>query len=237
MGKDDKPRDLWSKLEVVAKAVGAIVVPIVVLLIGQGFNDNQRRLNDEQLVIQRQAEVNRLNEQAAADVARQQADRLTLLLSHLGSSDERQRLLAIKVAEHYAASKQLPEEIVPVLIGIAQTGKPQEAAAAVATLQALPAIVHIHIQTEEQRAVARGLQTALEGRGVTVPSIQRVGKGPARAELRFFRADDRAEAEVLVGFFREAGLEVTLRDLTREYSTRRAELARHFEVWFGPGVE
>ena len=45
----DEPRDWWSKAEVISKAIGGILLPIILLYIGQLYTSRQDKANNARM--------------------------------------------------------------------------------------------------------------------------------------------------------------------------------------------
>jgi hypothetical protein len=249
MADDDKPRDGWSKVEILLAAVAGILLPIVVAGVGGTYTYMQDKHNGEELAQQK------VREQVLS-----RAQTATTLLEHLASDSARERLLAVKVAEHLAKDKMLPDELVPALIEIARAddssavsgaaaeavastttvtqltteGTVREAAStASATLKKLPARVYIHIRTEDQRSAARGFSNALEEVGLSVPGIERRDQGPRTTELRYFQGSDPADIELIMKTLSGASLPVKSVDLSKRFTDAKIR-PRHYELWIAP---
>ena len=102
-----EPRDNWSKFDIAAKAIAAVLIPVVILVVSDWYTRQQK-----------EAEAKRLDQQKAADDTRHDSDRVTLLLTHLASENVRERLLALKFVEYLAQSHQFPEGLLPALISV-----------------------------------------------------------------------------------------------------------------------
>jgi hypothetical protein len=224
-------RDGWSKAEVIFSALGALVMPVALLVIGGWITTQQ---------------------EAAAEATRQ-AERLTSFLGPLASDNPRERRLAIEVAGFLAQKGQLPLELVPALVSIVQNDADSQTAQAASQalaqveatnpqlrpqiqtdLNALQARVYFHITNESQRAAAQRAASQLAtGQDLTVPGIERA-QGPNQSELRFFKKADRAEADRLAEMLKRLGVAAVVRDLSGRYDTSDKIRPRHFELWLGP---
>src|SRR5439155_13327355 len=58
----------------------------------------------------------------------------------------------------------------------------------------LPPSIYIHIRDEEQRPKARQLKQQLEEKGIVVPGIEKVDKGPPGTDLRYCGESESDEA-------------------------------------------
>jgi hypothetical protein len=228
----NEPRDGWSKAEIICTALGAIVLPAALFVVGN-------RLTTQQ--------------ESAAEAGRQ-AERLTALLQPLASENPRERRLAIEVIGYLGQNRQLPMELLQVLLNIARTepdsGVAQDVSQALARveqgnpslapliqkdLKSLQARLYFHIDTESQRAAAQTLATqiaSVQGLDLVVPGIERVA-WRNRSELRFFKKTDQQEAARIVQDLRRFGAAVSVRDLSARYEGSDRIRPRHFELWLG----
>ncbi|KFA93243.1 LytR C-terminal domain-containing protein [Archangium violaceum] len=192
----------WDKADVLIKALAGIALPVALALVGYWFSAQEQERTTRQL----------------------QADRVERMLSHLTSENPRQRVLAIRVSRFLAERRQLPPELLDVLIATAE-GDPErkvseeavEALGRIAesdipeeqrriaseALRTLPERVYIRISDESQRPEAEELAEKLSARGFVVPDIKNVGSGPSRAEVRFFSGAEREEARRVAALVEE----------------------------------
>jgi redox-regulated HSP33 family molecular chaperone len=98
-------RDSWAKLDIVAKALGALLIPIIIFFVGHQYTSEQAKSSSEQ----------RAMEQNALD-AQHETDRITLLLTHLSSTNPTEQKLALAFVEYLANSDQFPSEFLPIVI-------------------------------------------------------------------------------------------------------------------------
>lgn len=92
--------------------------------------------------------------------------------------------------------------------------------------------VHIHIRSESQSDTARAYAAQLRRMGANVSDVEIiVADGPRRTQLRYFHAQDRAEAAALARSL-STGSEVQLLDLSREYGS--SVPVHHYELWLAP---
>ena len=121
-----EPRDGYDRydrvlntLDIVLKAVGAILLPIIILIVGNQFTAQQKISDD-----------NRLDQQRVTDKAQHDADRMALLLTHLSSTNSKERLLTVHFIEYFTEVKQFPPELLPLILNSVDDGDQQVAAAA-----------------------------------------------------------------------------------------------------------
>jgi hypothetical protein len=243
---EGKQKNGWSKAQEMLPWLQGVLLPVAVAAVGGLYTYVQNNHNERNL----QQEKDR------ADVTSRAAQASQLLI-HLASTNDRERLLSIKLAEQLGKDNLLPQELVPVLIEIASSdpsaavsraagealadtkrvttvapnGNVSTQSVAPATLQTLPARVYVHIRSEEQRPVARVLSSALEQGGFNVPGIQRVEVGPARSELRYFAGSSQEDIQGIEKVLAAEGLSVKDADLSSQYKGLRS---RHYELWLAP---
>lgn len=251
-GEEGRPRDRWSKAEILMGAIASVLLPMVVALIGGTYTYLQDKHNDEAL--QRQQENELIKQRSLQAVG---------LLGHLASENARERLLAVKVAEQLAKDKLLPSELVPALLEIAKVdpssavsvaaaevfentskvttvgtdGKPKQVdSQAKDTFAKIPPRVYIHIRSELQKKTAERIAAALQAEGFLVPGIERLEVGPKETELRYFSGSQQADTASLVEALRKAGISATLVDLTQRYPNSKGLRPRHYELWVSAGA-
>ena len=116
-------RDKWNKLDIAVRALGALLLPIIILVVSQWYTTQQKNADNA-----------RLAQQKAADDAQHDADRVALLLNHLASENARERILALKFIEYLAQAHQFPNELLPALISVVNDKDEEVANAASQTL-------------------------------------------------------------------------------------------------------
>ena len=102
----NEPRDGWDKFDVITKVIGALLLPIIILIASNWYTNQQKKSDDA-----------RLAQQKESDDAQRNADRVTLLLTHLASNNPRERLLTMHFIEYLAQqTKQFPAELLPIIL-------------------------------------------------------------------------------------------------------------------------
>lgn len=247
MSSADEPRDKWSKAEIIVGVLSGILLPIVVAIVGGIYT----------YVQDKNQEANAVQDQQNEEISHR-ADRATNLLKHFASESKRERLLAIKVAEQLGKDKQLPDELVPVLIEIAKNDPSADVSGAAAeatskvtevttinqagnvetvkstageVIAAIPPRVYFHIRNESQRERAEQIAAKLQDQGFIVPGIERLDAGPPHTELRFFKGSDPTDTQTLVKALDQLGLKVDQVDLSNRYKNSTAIRPRHYELW------
>ncbi len=94
--------------------------------------------------------------------------------------------------------------------------------------------VYLHIREESQRPKARAIGKRLQAQGYIVPGIERLPKGPARSEVKYFKQADAAEGKRLAEDLRQAGVADAQAVYAEGYENSGRVRRRHFEVWLGP---
>jgi DNA-directed RNA polymerase beta subunit len=228
-------RDVWDKAESAAKIVGAVFLPIVLLLLGNTYAQHQKEL-----------EAQRMSFEASAN-------RLTTLIKNLSSDNARERKVAIIIAGYMAKTQQFPPELVPVLqdvalmdpsqdvsraavnsLTIGASAKGELAPAIAETLKELPPRIYIQIKSEGQREQAKRLTAMLTDGGYLVPGIERVDQVPKAPEVRYFHPEQASEAERIVEALSKAGVKGATAKLVRGFETKVN--AKQFEVWLPEGA-
>jgi hypothetical protein len=101
----NQPRDRWDKMDVLAKITGAVLIPIILLVIGNWHTTEIRRIEH--------ARAEQLEE---IEDARRALDRAAIILRHLASENARERELAMHFVEYLNSHNQFPNELYPILI-------------------------------------------------------------------------------------------------------------------------
>ena len=209
-------RDRWSKAEVIIGAIGAagsIAIPIMLFVVG-----------------------NRIAERQAEDSARQlQADRVERMLGHLASTNADERRLAINVVKYFSGTGQaFPEDLIPVLIEVAsadpkedvaatasaalervaQAGHGNAAAAAKSGLSKLRPRLNVRAPHDDHRVAAATAVGSRRDGVVTQQQAASAAELPRGTELRYFRKEDRAQAQQLAGELAQQGIKADVVDLS-----------------------
>ena len=122
-------RDNWDRLEIAGKLLGALVLPMVLFVLGQQFNEAASA-----------REAARQSETRSADQEQRRIDRASALVEGLASTNERNRLLNVQWAKFLQVKRQLPEDAAAVLLEVATSDPSPEVAAAAARVAADVAI-------------------------------------------------------------------------------------------------
>lgn len=108
---------------------------------------------------------------------------------------------------------------------------PKQTVRAVANPEKGP-MLFIHIRNESQRAQARKIASGLAPHSIVISGIRVDQSGPKRADLRYFRAGERDEANYLARALGRLG--VSGLGVTRVEGYEAAGAPRHFELWLPP---
>ncbi len=101
----NQPRDRWDKMDVLAKVAGAVLIPVILLVIGNWHTAEIRR-----------AEHARAEQLEEIEDARRALDRAAIILRHLASERAHERELAMHFVEYLNNNNQFPNELYPILI-------------------------------------------------------------------------------------------------------------------------
>lgn len=96
----------------------------------------------------------------------------------------------------------------------------------------------IHVRKDAQRRIAEEIQARLTrarlGEKIKKEPVQVVRVGPSRTQLRFFKAEDKAQARELSRELQKMLPHVDLKDLSREYARMTWIKPGHYELWLDP---
>jgi hypothetical protein len=211
----DRP-DGWGKAEVIIAGIGAlgsIAIPVMLFVVGNAISDRQAQDSAQQL----------------------QADRVERMLGHLASTNPDERRLAVKVVKYFSGTEQaFPEALIPILIEVATSDAQEDVAASASLalekvangargpvasaaqtgLSTLPARLNVRAPTDDARAAAASATVAQSDVVVTKQQAATPADVPQATELRFFRAEDRAQAQQLAGKLAQRGIKASVVDLS-----------------------
>ena len=227
-------RDVWGKAEVIiggVAALGSIAIPVALFIVGNGLSARQQEASNMQL----------------------EADRVEKMLGHLASDKPDEKKLAVRVLEFFVTENQFPAELLPAVVEIAstdthedvadtasevlqkvaaQTTDKKAATAAEKGLAALPPRVNLHPAEPGDKNAAAAVAD-LDHTGVVVaPQAAVATPAPPTTELRYFRKEDQASAQQMIGKLAARGIRAELRDLSQQ-SGGRAVRPRTFDLFMG----
>lgn len=102
-----------------------------------------------------------------------------------------------------------------------------------------PARVWVHIQSERQKENGNTLLSSVQdvdfGYGnVESSPLQILDYGPEKSQLRYFKAQDTAEAIELFKWVKKYVPQIELLDLSDKYANLNWLKPRHYEIWLSP---
>jgi hypothetical protein len=227
-------RDGWGKAEVVIGAVaalGSIAIPVALFVVGNGLSERQQEASAKQL----------------------ESDRVERMLGHLTSDKPDEKKLAVRVLEFFVSEDQFPAELLPAVVEIAssdthedvadtasdvlqkvaaQTHDKQAAAAAEKGLAALPPRVNLHPTDAGDKTTAAAVADLDHSGVVVAPQAAGSTPAPVTTELRYFRKEDAASAQQMIGRLAARGIRAQLRDLSQA-SGGRVVRPRSFDLVMG----
>ncbi len=231
----EKNRDFWSKIEVVSKIIGAILIPLTIFLVGQKFNEEKEIANKNQRDFQNTIE----------------------LLKLCNSENDKLRLSGFNYAEYLQRKNLLDEELIPILSRVQSEEKNSETAIKTGEVfekiksnfdknpivndldSDLVTRVYFHINQENQRGNANRLKSFLESKrndfknGLNVPGIELKDYSFQISQLRVFKKEEIELANKIadvVNKFERISIQVV--DLSERYPNSNIR-PRHFEIWLG----
>ena len=104
------------------------------------------------------------------------------------------------------------------------------AAANTVKSRVLPTRVYIQVASDSSRNLANQITSALQANGFIVPGVERVKSVPGEPELRYFRKNDKAEADRAVALI-GAQVKGLKPKLVPGYENSTAIRPRHLELW------
>ena len=226
----EKERDFWSKLDLVIKGISGILIPLAIFWAGYHIASQQKNI----------------------EVSRHNIDQMGLLLKHMVSENEQERLLTVKLMEHYASadisSKGLVYTLIDIIkgdnspevvkaateaVGSATKDRPDLLRKVNQMLPDIPPRVYIHIPKDSQSSQAKAIVEGLEKEGYVVPAIEKTkGMNLSITELRYYRKAEAEEALKIVNSLKVMKVNVRLVDRSSENENSQNIRARHYELWF-----
>jgi len=99
--------------------------------------------------------------------------------------------------------------------------------------------LHVRSSAQEKTIQETGVwlkSISLGGRTIEVRPIQILNTGPSESQLRFFRIQDKNEAEQLFHELKKALPQLQLKDFSRQYQSIDWLKPGHYELWLTPDV-
>lgn len=231
----EENKDFWSRLEVVSKIIGAILIPLTIFLVGQKFNKEKEIANRNQRDFQNTIE----------------------LLKLCNSENDELRLSGFNYAEYLQRKKLLDEELIPILSRVQSEEKNSETAIKTGEVfekiksninenttvndldSDLVTRVYFHINQDNQRDNANRLKRFLESKGngfrngLNIPGIELKEYSFQISQLRVFKKDEIELANKIADVVAEfGGISIEVVDLSNRYPNSSIR-PRHFEIWLG----
>ncbi|MEK7727396.1 MAG: hypothetical protein AAB354_03220 [candidate division KSB1 bacterium] len=184
-----------------------------------------------------------------AETQRQYLDRVTALFGQLTDTSAAKRALAIAYMSHLKREGQIDSAFVNALVSIASQQALKDStttveARAVAdnfpkifktSVEKLQPRVFIHYPDKRQKDFAERIQSQLKGAGYDAPGVQAVPGYSGKNELRFFRPEEKTEADSLLHFLNnlsELSLNTEMHDLSEGFKKRLGAIRpRTYELW------
>jgi len=97
----------------------------------------------------------------------------------------------------------------------------------------------VHVRSEKQKEIGKKLldiltNSSLERRKIEPKPLQLVDVGPEKSQLRFFKPQDKTEADELLEMLRKYIPQIELQDLSRQYANVGWLKSGHYELWLSP---
>ncbi|MDH7444964.1 hypothetical protein [Aquimarina sp. 2201CG14-23] len=227
-------KDFWSKLEVISKIIGAILIPLTIFLVGQKFNQEKELANKNQRDFQNTIE----------------------LLKLCNNENDELRLAGFDYAVYLQGKNLLDDGLIPILSRVQADEKDSETA--IKTGEIFETIksnsksnaqlkdldtdlfsrVYFHINQKNQRNRAKELKSFLESKegefenGISVPGIELKEYSFQESQLRVFKKEELKLARKIVNVVRDFGASIQVVDLSKRYPNANIR-PRHFEIWLG----
>lgn len=235
-------RDRWSKLDIIA----GILTPILIFSFGTIISIQQHRSDEAQKIADRVADLvkslnsDRPNEQLTAiallrlekqrhpnEVPDELLSRAVPVLVNLAVNDRNAQV-----------SQQAQQLVSEVATNIAQADPSVAQATQNVTneLKNIPARVYIQIGDEKQSDAAKAIQSKLRENDFNVPGIERVGNVPRATEVRYFRNDEKDEANRIVALLLSSNVPDAQAKYISGFENSKTLRPRQYEIWFSPAA-
>ena len=231
----EKTGNKWQKLPAVAEAFSKLLLPLVIAGLGVVFGYIQHR----------------------ADVEQRKADRVTSFITHLASTNDKEREIAIRVMNVLIEKNQLPTELNLALFSSADDSNETISQLSQAALTSLAktdtslekkfaqevernpelekkvqARVFIHINTKlAQEGQFEIIGDYLETKGYIVPEIQKVNVFSKKTQLRYFRENEKKQVDEIIKHLLDLGFAEVDDRIFRKYAS--STRPRTYELWLG----
>jgi len=213
--------DKKSVIEIVLMPLVIAVVGIMgTVLITAQQQENAKALTEAQL--------KSTEERSIAD---RQIRVLEMFVEKITSSNERDKILALKILEELdpGLAASLASAVSMTETTGTEVSRFAKSVAQDAAVRANQSRVFIHIATEAQRPLAQNIARGLGSNGIIVSGVELITSPPGSSQLRYFRTEDKAGAETIVTAL--SSFNISLKPtFTKGYET----IARpgDYEIWF-----
>lgn len=227
-------KDIWSKIELISKIIGAILIPLTIFWVGHKFNSEKEQANKHQRDFQNTME----------------------LLKLCNSENEYLRLAGFNYAEYLQEKELLDDGLIPILSRV--QAEESDSETAIKTGKILEEIksnslqidviedldanlfsrIYFHINNENQRESARKIKSLIESKerefeeGISIPGIELKEYNFKESQIRVFKPEEIELALKIIKIIEVSGYQLELVDLSSRYPNSRIR-PRHFEIWFG----
>jgi hypothetical protein len=253
-----------DKAKKIADILGSILLPVVLLVVGQWYTAQQAKSDSQKLAQEKDQENER------ADL-----DRVRAILDGFVSANSKQRIEAVNILYYFAKNCRLTEVLVPalqqglndddegvataargvlaytankcpqVIISITEASKTNPQTIDKVTRSdpklgklfdavKLPKRVYIQIKNEDQRDLAKQIQTQLIAQGWVVPGIERVAVMPSQSQVRYFHDGENEAAIQLKDLVVKQGLSNVEVKSIHGYENSPKVNFNQFELWIAP---
>jgi hypothetical protein len=204
----NEPRDVWAKIDIAARLIGSILLPIIILIIGNWYTSQQQHASEA-----------RLKHDKEMELAQRNADRITLFLSYLTSDNPRSRKLSLEILSYFAKNSQFPNELLPAVIASVNDKDVEVGNAGSSTLTQI---------AKSSRTSAKAIVKAAESQPESAKSVVKATKSNPELVAVFKDADPQSSFtrnlgdEVAVTFLsKPSGAKVSYKLLLYKYSEER----------------
>ncbi len=227
-------RDRWSKIEVVGKVIGSIIIPVIIIYFGYIYKSHKDQTNEYH----------------------QEFSNTIELLKLCNDENSGLRAAGFSFSGYLFKKEKLDSQMMTIITNLQSTEKNSEVAKKAGGVVEgfkkdsvakeviekldlkLSARIYFHIQNNDQREKAKNIEIGLEEetanlkKDFLVPGIELKEYNLKNSELRFFNSKEKEEANEIKKLMENSGIKITLRDLSKIYKNSKIR-PRHYEVWFG----
>lgn len=225
----NEKRDNWSKIEIIGKILGGILLPFVIFFVGTNINIQQKRIEQNQKDI----------------------DRVSSIIKSLSSENKREKELTLEFAKYLAQTQQFPEELLPVFINAINSETDLNLAQEATKVLEVAAetnetisnevekiksdktpLIYIQYKSASSYSKALQIQKILLSKGYKSPGIEQVEKAKLNGnDLRYFNnsSDEVAVINQLLDLIEPIIGETKIYDVSDRY---KGEIKPYtYEIW------